>query len=89
MALCLWLEKQVALKTPLFLITNIPNEGNGFSFANYNAHEFKDTLITAVNLYNNNQYVFRILQTHAMNMDFSLTEMGNKYIDLYKKLINT
>lgn len=77
------------LKDTVIPYNKYTNEGNGFSFSNYNAHEFKDTLITAINLYNNNQYVFRILQTHAMNMDFSLTEMGNKYIDLYKKLINT
>ena len=63
------------------------NEGDGFSFKNYNAHEFKDTLLMAINLYNNNQHVFRILQNQAMRKDFSLTNMGNKYLILYQKLL--
>ncbi|NLN50366.1 MAG: glycogen synthase [Acholeplasmataceae bacterium] len=65
------------------------NEGDGFSFKNYNAHEFKDTLLMAINLYNNNQHVFRILQNQAMRKDFSLTNMGNKYLTLYQKIINS
>jgi starch synthase len=76
------------LKDTVIPYNKYTNEGNGFSFANYNAHEFKDTLIMAVNLYINNQYVFRILQTHAMNRDFSLTDMGNKYLNLYKNIMN-
>lgn len=63
------------------------DEGDGFSFANYNAHEFKDTLLAAIHLYNNNQHVFRLLQTQAMKNDFSQELMGKNYIDLYKKII--
>ncbi len=63
------------------------NEGDGFSFTNYNAHEFRDALFRAINLFNNNQTVFRTLQTHAMKNDFSLEAMGTKYLDLYKTII--
>lgn len=75
------------LKDTVVPYNKYTNEGNGFSFANYNAHEFKDTLLTAIDLYNNNQYVFRLLQQQAMNEDFSLVEMGKKYLDLYKKIV--
>lgn len=63
------------------------NEGDGFSFSNYNAHEFKDTLLTAIHLYNNNQHVYRILQGQAMKKDFSQEKMGKEYIELYKNII--
>lgn len=63
------------------------NEGDGFSFKNYNAHEFKYAILKAINLYNNNQPVFRILQKQAMEKNFSLEIMGDKYLDLYKKII--
>lgn len=75
------------LKDTVMPYNKYTNEGNGFSFANYNAHEFKDALLTGVHLYNNNQHVFRLLQTQAMNSDFSLTEMGKNYLALYKKLL--
>lgn len=75
------------LKDTVMPYNKYTNEGNGFSFANYNAHEFKDALLTGIHLYNNNQHVFRLLQTQAMNSDFSLTEMGKNYLALYKKLL--
>lgn len=75
------------LKDTVMPYNKYTNEGNGFSFANYNAHEFKDTLLTGIHLYNNNQHVFRLLQTQAMNSDFSLTEMSKNYIALYNKLL--
>ncbi len=75
------------LKDTVIPYNKYTNEGNGFSFANYNAHEFKDALLTGIHLYNNNQHVFRLLQTQAMNSDFSLSEMGKNYLALYKKLL--
>ena len=75
------------LKDTVIPYNKYTNEGNGFSFANYNAHEFKDALLMGIHLYNNNQHVFRLLQTQAMNSDFSLTEMGKNYLALYKKLL--
>ncbi|MGI6360671.1 MAG: glycogen synthase [Acholeplasmatales bacterium] len=75
------------LKDTVIPYNKYTNEGNGFSFANYNAHEFKDALLMGITLYNNNQHVFRLLQTQAMNCDFSLIEMGKNYLALYKKLL--
>ncbi len=76
------------LKDTVIPYNKYTNEGDGFSFTNYNAHEFKDTLLSAIHLFNNNQLTFRILQTQAMKKDFSLESMGEKYIDLYNTILN-
>ncbi len=74
------------LKDTVIPYNKYTNQGVGFSFQNYNAHEFKDTLLMAISLYNNNQHVFRILQNQAMKQDFSLQKMASEYIKLYKLL---
>lgn len=76
------------LKDTVIPFNKYTNEGDGFSFKNYNAHEFKDVLLNAIDLYNNNQSIFRTLQTHAMVKNFSLDVMGEKYLNLYQKIIN-
>lgn len=76
------------LKDTVIPYNKYTNEGDGFSFKNYNAHEFKNTLLKAIDLYNNNQTVFRILQSQAMRKNFSLEVMGDKYLDLYNNIIN-
>ncbi len=63
------------------------NEGFGFSFANYNAHEFKDALENAIDLHNNNQEGWRALITSAMHQDYSLNRMAKEYLDLYTKIV--
>ncbi|NLB84804.1 MAG: glycogen synthase [Acholeplasmataceae bacterium] len=62
-------------------------EGNGFSFANYNAHEFKDSLEMGIDLFHNNQRAWRQLVKQAMSLDRSLNQMGLDYIDLYKRMM--
>lgn len=76
------------LKDTVIPYNKYTNEGDGFSFKNYNAHEFKDTLLSAISLYNNNQHTFRILQTQAMKKDFSLERMGESYLSLYQDILN-
>lgn len=62
-------------------------EGVGFSFANYNAHEFKDALIRAIDLHNNNQDAWRNLVRNAMRQDHSLARMAQQYIELYEMIL--
>lgn len=61
-------------------------EGNGFTFANYNAHEMKDAVGRAVELFQNvekwNELVKKI-----MKIDFSWDVSAKKYLDMYEKLI--
>ena len=62
-------------------------EGVGFSFANYNAHEFKDALERAIDLHNNDTDAWRKLISRAMKQDHSLNRMAEDYLDLYKKIL--
>ena len=67
---------------------NIYNgEGNGFTFANYNAHEMKDAVQRAVELYNNKKKWTMLVKT-AMETDFSWNVSANKYIEMYRNVIN-
>lgn len=75
------------LKDTVIPYNKYTDEGTGFSFTNYNAHEMMEQIITATNLYNNNQHVFRLLQKQALNQDFSLTKMGQGYLNIYHKLM--
>jgi starch synthase len=75
------------LKDTVMPYNKYTNEGVGFSFANYNAHEFKDAVERALDLYNNNQTAWREMVKRAMKKDHSLKRMALDYIDLYQKII--
>lgn len=62
-------------------------EGNGFTFANYNAHEMKDAVARAVDLYNDKKKWSTLLKT-VMDTDFSWNVSAKKYIDLYRSVAN-
>ncbi len=59
--------------------------GNGFTFANYNAHELLDRLQAALNVYNNSEKWEALVKT-SMKTDFSWNNSAQKYIDLYENL---
>ncbi|MBQ8738139.1 MAG: glycogen synthase GlgA [Clostridia bacterium] len=61
-------------------------EGNGFTFANYNAHEMKDAIGRAVELFKDEQKWNDIVRK-IMNIDFSWNCSAEKYVDLYKNLV--
>ena len=62
-------------------------EGNGFTFANYNAHEMKDTLAKAVALFRDKQR-WMALTKKAMETDFSWDASAKEYLKLYSDLSN-
>ena len=62
-------------------------EGNGFTFANYNAHEMKDAVARAVELYKDKKKWTSLVKT-AMKTDFSWNVSANKYIEMYRNVIN-
>lgn len=59
--------------------------GNGFTFANYNAHEMKDTIYRAIDGFKNREG-WKILQKRAMLCDNSWKTSANAYIGLYKEI---
>ena len=60
-------------------------EGNGFTFANYNAHEMLYTIRRAVEGFKNEDG-WKILVQRALDSDFSWGRSANEYIRLYKEL---
>lgn len=61
-------------------------EGNGFSFTNFNAHDFLYTLKRALGFYSQRDIWSKIM-LNAMKIDHSWYKSAQKYQDLYKKLI--
>ena len=63
------------------------DEGNGFSFANYNAHEMLNAVETAVDLYKDRRAWNRLVQ-RAMKSETSWKNSARKYIDVYQNVMN-
>lgn len=63
------------------------NTGSGFSFFDENPHVFKNVLMDAINLYNNEKVRFNQLIRRAMKTDFGLDKMALEYSELYKKIV--
>lgn len=60
--------------------------GNGFSFANYNAHEMKHVMEEALQLYHDAP-AWQALVQNVMAVDFSWNASAEKYIALYTDMI--
>ena len=61
--------------------------GNGFSFANFNAHEMLYTLKSAAMLYHNEPEKWKNLMISAMTSDFGWNRAAEKYMEIYTSLL--
>lgn len=61
--------------------------GNGFTFANYNAHDMLHAMRRAVEGYQDKEG-WAILMKRAMECDFSWSRSANEYIKMYKEILN-
>ncbi len=61
-------------------------EGNGFTFANYNAHDMLHCIRRAIGGYADAEG-WAILRKRAMECDYSWKRSANEYIRLYKSLL--
>ena len=61
-------------------------EGTGFSFANYNAHEMKDAIARAVEVYKNKEDWRALIKT-CMSQDFSWQHSAREYKALYEDML--
>lgn len=75
------------LKDSVIPYNKLTGEGNGFSFANYNAHELLFTLKDAINLYYDNPEAWNKLVENAVNTNFSWSTSAEKYAKLYGELL--
>ena len=60
--------------------------GNGFTFANYNAHELSDRMYAALSLYHNKEEWLKLVRK-VMREDFSWEKSAGEYMQLYKELV--
>jgi len=60
--------------------------GNGFSFANYNAHEMLDAVERAVRLYSERD-AWESIVRQAMERDYSWKQSAAQYMELYRGLL--
>ena len=74
------------LKDTVIPYNQYTKEGNGFSFANYNAHEMFFTLQRAIKLYQEDKETWNTLVENAMNTDDSWSKSSKEYIKIYKSL---
>ena len=62
-------------------------EGTGFSFANYDAYEFKEKLFEAIQVYLKKPKDWNKLMKQAMKKDYSLKQMATQYESLYQIIL--
>ena len=63
-------------------------EGLGFTFQSYNADDFMGAVKRALHLYRDNPDAFRALQRRGMQQDFSWDKPAQRYMELFKQMLN-
>lgn len=74
------------LRDTVLSYNKFTDEGNGFSFFNYNAHDMLHTVRRAVHYYRNNREVWYKLIVRGMTGDYSWYSSAAKYMDMYERL---
>lgn len=74
------------LRDTVLSYNKFTDEGNGFTFFNYNAHDMLYTVRRAVHYYMNNREVWYKLIVRGMMGDYSWYTSAGKYMELYEKL---
>jgi starch synthase len=75
------------LKDTVIPYNQYTGEGTGFSFANYDAYEFKEKLFEAIKVYQEQPKAFNKLVKQAMKQDYSLEKMAYAYESLYQRIL--
>lgn len=74
------------LRDSILSYNEVTGEGNGFSFANYNAHDMLFVIRRACEFYKNEEIWSRIVD-NGMSSDFSWKKSAKEYNKLYDALI--
>ncbi|HYF83340.1 MAG TPA: glycogen synthase GlgA [Clostridia bacterium] len=61
-------------------------EGTGFTFANYNAHEMLDSIKRAISFYGQ-KFTWEVIIKNGMKQDFSWNKSALEYMELYRKVL--
>lgn len=73
------------LKDTVCAYDKYSNVGNGFTFANYNAHEVLFSIKRALGYYSDSS-IWEKIMSNAMNSDYSWTQSAKEYKELYNRL---
>ncbi|UNK20885.1 glycogen synthase GlgA [Paenibacillus sp. N3/727] len=65
----------------------VTREGNGFTFANYNAHDTMNTIKRAISFYSQPEH-WRQVTKNALSGDYSWQVSAQQYMDIYSKIID-
>ena len=74
------------LKDSVYPYNDYTGEGNGFTFANYNAHELLFAVQRAVKLFFEDKAAWKGLAENARKRDFSWGKSAKKYAELYHEI---
>ena len=74
------------LRDTVLSYNKFTDEGNGFTFFNYNAHDMLHTVRRAVHYYNHNRDVWYRLIVRGMTGDYSWYSSAGKYMALYEEV---
>lgn len=75
------------LKDTVIPFNKYTKEGNGFSFANYNAHEMLYTIKNALEVYKDKE-TWEKLVKNAMDTDNSWNKSAQIYLETYKEMLD-
>lgn len=74
------------LRDTVLSYNEFTQEGNGFTFLNYNAHDMLNVVRRAVGFFRNQKDVVKVLQARGMEGDYSWTHSAGEYVKIYQKL---
>ena len=63
------------------------NEGNGFTFLNYNAHDMLNVIRRALGYYRDQKHILTELRKRGMAGDYSWTHSAADYVSIYEKML--
>jgi starch synthase len=76
------------LRDTVLSYNKFTDEGNGFTFFNYNAHDMLHTIERAAEYYRDHADVWKKLQERGMKGDYSWAHSAKDYIRLYESLFD-
>ncbi|MBQ6480255.1 MAG: glycogen synthase GlgA [Anaerolineaceae bacterium] len=74
------------LRDTVLSYNEFTQEGNGFTFFNYNAHDMLHTIERAVDFYLHHQEIWKLLQERGMKGDYSWNHSAEEYLKLYRSM---
>ncbi len=76
------------LKDTVIAYNEYEHTGTGFSFTNYNAHEMRDVVLYALNVYRNHRDAWNEMAVRGMKLDYSWRNSAKEYAKIYDDLYN-